>query len=182
MRRRQLKRATRTAPHGGILLASEGRPIPKAAVDKAAALARASNVPVHVFAIARVYGTGFALPNPWLRPNAREWQEQRQSVESAIRLLERRGVQADGNILGTRKATRRIVGEAKRLGCEAIVMAADPPRNRLVASLLWSQEPYRVERRARVPVHLVRDPASQRGGGGGPPDNVPAWRRRRSST
>jgi len=144
-------------PHGGVLLASEGRAIPRAAVEKAAELARAGGLPVHVFAVARIYGTGFALPNPWLRPNAREWQEQRDSIGAAIKLLEKRGVQADGDILGTRKATKRIVGTARELGCEAIVMAADPPRNRLVANLMWSQEPYRVKRRARVPVHLVLD-------------------------
>ncbi len=155
MRRRQLKSASAEAPPGGILLASEGRPIPKAAVDRAAALARASGVPVHVFAIARIYGVGFALPAPGLRPNRKEWQDQRDSVAEAIRLLEKHGVRADGNILGTRKATKRVVGEAKRLGCEAIVMGADPPRNRLVADLLWSQEPYRVLRRAKVPVYLI---------------------------
>ena len=124
-------------------------------MDRAAELARASRIPVHVFAIARIYGVGFALPAPGLRPNRKEWQDQRDSVTEAIRLLEKHGVRADGNILGTRKATKRIVGEAKRLGCEAIVMGADPPRNRLVADLLWSQEPYRVLRRAKVPVYLV---------------------------
>ena len=152
---RQLKRAAAPAPPGGVLLASEGRPIPKAAVEKAAELARASGVPVHVFAIARIYGVAFAFPNPWLRPNAREWQAQRDSVAGAIKGLEGKGIEADGNILGTRKATKRIVGVAKQLGCEAIVMAADPPRNRLVANAMWSQEPYRVKRRARIPVHLV---------------------------
>jgi nucleotide-binding universal stress UspA family protein len=155
VRRRQLKKASAEAPPGGILLASEGRQISKAAVDRAAELARASRVPVHVFAIARIYGVGFALPAPGLRPNRKEWQDQRDSLADAIRLLEQRGVKADGNILGTRKATKRIVGEAKRLGCEAIVMGADPPRNRLVADLMWSQEPYRVLRRAKVPVYLV---------------------------
>ena len=142
-------------PHGGVLLASEGRTIPRSAVEKAAELARASGQPVHVFAIARIFGTGFALPNPWLRPNASEWQEQRDSIGAAIKLLEKLGVQADGNVLGTRKATRRIIGAARQLGCEAIVMGADPPRNRLLANLMWSQEPYRVKRRARIPVHLV---------------------------
>jgi hypothetical protein len=34
-------------------------------------------------------------------------------------------------------------------------MAADPPRNRFISDLMWSQEPYRVQRRAKVPVHLV---------------------------
>jgi hypothetical protein len=72
-------------------------------------------------------------------------------------MLEKRGVQADGDILGTRKASKRIVGRAERLGCEAIVMAADPPRNRILADFMWSQEPYRVQRRARIPVHLVVD-------------------------
>jgi hypothetical protein len=36
-------------------------------------------------------------------------------------------------------------------------MAADEPRNRIVADLMWSQEPYRVQRRAKVPVLLVTD-------------------------
>jgi nucleotide-binding universal stress UspA family protein len=155
VRRRQLKRAATHAARGGILLASEGRRIPNAAVHRAADLARAAGAPVHVFSIARIYGVGFALPAPGLRPNKKEWQDQRDSVADAIKLLEQRGVEADGDILATRKATKRIVGKAKDLGCEAIVMAADPPRNRLLADLMWSQEPYRVRRRARMPVYLV---------------------------
>jgi len=154
-RRRTIKRPAATAPLGGILLATEGRPIPAAAAEKAAELARAAGVAVHVFAVARIYGVAFGLPSPWLRPNAGEWQEQRDNVTLAIELLERRKVEADGNILGTRKATKRIVGEAERLGCEAIVMGADPPRPRLLADMMWSQEPYRVQRRSSVPVHLV---------------------------
>jgi nucleotide-binding universal stress UspA family protein len=161
MRRRLVKRAAAQVAPGGILLASEGRPIPNAAIERAAELAQASNVPVHVFTIARIYGVGFALPAPGLRPNRKEWQDQRDSVANAIQLLERRGVEADGDILATRKTTRRIVGTAKRLGCEAIVMAADPPRNRLLSDFMWSQEPYRVRRRARVPVHLVVQPDDQ---------------------
>jgi hypothetical protein len=58
-------------------------------------------------------------------------------------------------VVATRKATKRIVGEAARLGCEAIVMPADPPRNRFLGDLMWSQEAHRVRRRAKVPVHLV---------------------------
>ena len=154
-RRRSIKQAAATAPPGGVLLATEGRPIPKEAVECAADLANEVGMPVHVFAVARIYGVGFGLPSPWLRPNAKEWQDQRDSIAQAIELLERRGVEADGNILGTRKATKRIIGEAERLGCTAIVMAADPRRNRLVSDFMWSQEPYRVRRRAKVPVHIV---------------------------
>jgi nucleotide-binding universal stress UspA family protein len=76
-------------------------------------------------------------------------------VGEAVKLLKKRGVDATGQVLATRKATKRILTEAERRGCDAIVMAADPPRNRFVADLMWSQEPYRVRRRAKVPVHLV---------------------------
>jgi len=64
-------------------------------------------------------------------------------------------LEADGHVFGTRKATKRIVGEAERLGCSAIVMAAEPERNRFVGDFMWSQEPYRVRRRSGIPVHLV---------------------------
>ena len=137
-----------------MLLASEGRAIPPAAVDRAAE-ARESGGSVRVFTIARVWGTSLGFPNPGLQPNRHEWKAQRAVVDDAVKALERHGVDATGHVLGTRKATKRIVGEAERLGCTAIVMAADPPRNRMVADLMWSQEPYRVQRRAKVPVHLV---------------------------
>jgi nucleotide-binding universal stress UspA family protein len=138
-----------------VLLATEGRAIPAAAVERAAALARESGGGVHVFSVARVWGTSFGFPNPGLQPSRHEWKEQRTVVEDAVKALEKRGVDATARVLGTRKATKRIVGEAERLGCTAIVMAADPPRNRFVSDLMWSQEPYRVKRRAKVPVHLV---------------------------
>ena len=138
-----------------VLLASEGREIPADAIAFAARLAGAGGRRVHVFSIARVWGTSLGLPNPGLLPSKREWDEQRTVVADAVKALKRRGVEADGHVLATRKATKRIVAEAERLRCDVIVMAADPPRNRLLADLMWSQEPYRVRRRARVPVYLV---------------------------
>jgi nucleotide-binding universal stress UspA family protein len=138
-----------------VLLASEGRAIPAAAVERAAELARESGGRVHVFSVARVWGTSFGFPNPGLQPTRHEWKEQKTVVDDAVKALEKRGVDATARVLGTRKATKRIVSEAERLGCTAIVMAADPPRNRFVSDLMWSQEPYRVKRRAKVPVHLV---------------------------
>ncbi len=134
-----------------VLLASEGREFPKRAVDYAARF----GVPVHVFSVARVWGTSLGFPNPGLLPTRREWDEQRKLVTTAVKALRKRGVEADGHVLGTRKATKRIVGEADRLGCDVIVMAADPPRGRLVGDFMWSQEPYRVRRRAKVRVYLV---------------------------
>ena len=142
-----------------ILLAAEGRPIPPGAIEFAAKLARPSKASVHVFSVARVWGTAFGFPNPGLLPTRHEWDEQRALVTSAVKKLKQAGVEAQGRVLATRKATKRIVREAERLRCDVIVMAADPARNRLIADLMWSQEPYRVRRRARIPVYLVpRDP------------------------
>ena len=138
-----------------ILLASEDRAIPKQAVDLAARIARRSGATVHVFSIARIWGTTFGFPNPGLFPSRREWDEQHGNVERAIERLARKGVQADGRVIGTRAGAKRIVKEAERLGCDAIVMGADPPRSRLLSDFIWSQEPYRVRRRADVPVYLV---------------------------
>jgi nucleotide-binding universal stress UspA family protein len=138
-----------------ILLASEGREIPDAAIKRAIDLARQWHASVHVFSIARVHGVAFGLPSPGLLPTKREWQEQRELVTKAIRRLERKGIDAKGHVLGTRNATKKILAEAKLEGCDVIVMGADPDRNRFVGSLLWSQEPQRVRRRAKIPVVLV---------------------------
>ena len=39
-------------------------------------------------------------------------------------------------------------------------MAADPPRNRVSADFMWTQEPYRVRRKAPMPVYLVVEPGA----------------------
>jgi nucleotide-binding universal stress UspA family protein len=138
-----------------VLLASEGRAIPQAAVDLVIKLAKPSGGNARVFSIARIHGVSFGMQTPGLLPTRREWAEQREIVSKAIKRLKRAGVDADGHVLGTRKATKRIVEEAVKEGCDAIVMAADPDRNRFVADFLWTQEPQRVRRRAKVPVFLV---------------------------
>jgi len=140
-----------------VLLASEGREIPQRAVDFAAGVARRSDAPVQVFSVARIWGTSLGLPMPGLLPTKREWDEQRERVTKVVKSLKRQGIHASGHVLATRKATKRIVAEAERLGCDVIVMAADPPRNRLLEDLMWSQEPQRVRRRAKVPVYLVQE-------------------------
>jgi nucleotide-binding universal stress UspA family protein len=142
-------------PFERILLASEGRPISDAAVARVVELIRPSRASVRVFSIARVHGVAFGLPNPGLLPTKREWDEQRKIVDRAVKRLERKGIEADGHVVGTRKSTKRILQEATLAGCDAIVMAADPDRGRIVGDMLWSQEPQRVRRRAKVPVFLV---------------------------
>jgi nucleotide-binding universal stress UspA family protein len=140
-----------------VLLASENREIPTSAIDLAARIAKRSGAPVHVFAIARIWGTSFGFPNPGLFPSKREWDEQRHNLEKAVGRLERKGVEADGRVIGTRAGAKRIVKEAERLGCDAIVMGADPQASPVIRNFMWSQEPYRVRRRARMPVFLVVD-------------------------
>ena len=81
--------------------------------------------------------------------------QQRDIVSTAIKRLERKGLKADGHVLGTRDGAKKIVQEALKCNCEAIVMAADPDRNRVVGNLMWTQEPQRVRRRSKLPVFLV---------------------------
>jgi nucleotide-binding universal stress UspA family protein len=140
-----------------VLLASEGRPFSRESLALATELAGGAGGTVHVLSIARVHGVSFGLPNPGLLPTRAEWDEQRDQVRRAVRSLGSRGLRAHGEVLGTRKATQRICGAAETLGCSMIVMGADRSRLRLVADMLWSQEPQRVQRRAKIPVHLAID-------------------------
>jgi nucleotide-binding universal stress UspA family protein len=143
-----------------VLLASEEREIPRAAVDLAARMAHRCDAPVHVFTIARVWGTTFGFPNPGLMPTKAEWDKQHEIVNKTVARLRRKGVDADGRVVGTRAGAKRIVREARRLGCDAIIMGADPPASRLRRDFMWSQEPYRVKRRAGdLHVYLVVDGA-----------------------
>jgi nucleotide-binding universal stress UspA family protein len=143
-------------PFERILLASEGRQIPGAVISKVIELA-APGAFVHVFTVARVHGVAFGLPSPGLLPTKQEWAEQRDIVAQAIRRLRRKGLQADGHVLGTRNAFKKIINEAAEHDCQAIVMSADADRNRVVGNVLWTQEPQRVRRRAKLPVFLVVD-------------------------
>ncbi len=139
-----------------ILLASEGREIPDAAIRRVLELLYPTGErAVRVLSIARVHGVAFGLPNPGLLPTKREWDEQREIVRVAVTRLRRKGVDVDGHVVGTRNPTKRILSEATLEECEAIVMAADPDKPRLIANTMWTQEPQRVRRRAEIPVYLV---------------------------
>ena len=138
-----------------LVVASEGRPIPWVVLQRAFELARPAKATVLVISIARVWGTSLGFPNPGLNPTKREWDAQRLLVREAREALEKAGFDASGHIIGTRRAAKRIVGEATRFRADAIVMGADRDRG-LLGDFMWSQEPYRVARRSRVPVYLVR--------------------------
>ena len=146
-------------PFERILLASEGRTFSDAAIARVVELARSSDASVRVFSIARVHGVAFGMQTPGLLPTKAEWAEQREIVGKAVKRLERSGIEADGHVVGTRKSTKRILQEARFAACDAIVMGADPDRNRVVGDFSWSQEPQRVRRRAKIPVFLVVEPS-----------------------
>jgi nucleotide-binding universal stress UspA family protein len=154
---RRNPQSSQTEPLQRILLASEGRPISDAAIARVVELARPAGASVRVLSIARVHGVAFGMPNPGLLPTKAEWKDQRENIAGAVKRLRRKGIEADGQVLGTRKTTKRICDEAANEGCDAIVMAADPDRNRLIGDMIWSQEPQRVRRRAKLPVFLVQE-------------------------
>jgi len=149
------------APVGTVLLASEGRAFSTAAIERAAALA-APGAKVEVLSIARIWGTAFGFPNPWLLPSRHEWEAQRVHVDQAISALARRGVKATGRVIGHRNAAKKIAVEARRIEAEAIVMGADPGPPGLFAGMLWSNEPYRVGSQAQLPVALAVEGAARR--------------------
>jgi nucleotide-binding universal stress UspA family protein len=146
-----------TGPFERILLASEGRDISDAAVTRVLELLDRTDASVYVLSIARVHGVAFGLPNPGLLPTKREWDDQREMVRKVVKRLKREGIEADGRVIGTRNATKKIVQEATISGCEAIVMTADTDRNRVIGDFSWSQEPQRVRRKAKIPVFLVHE-------------------------
>jgi nucleotide-binding universal stress UspA family protein len=137
-----------------LIIASEGRAIPYSVLQRAFELARPRTAEVRVITIARVFGTSMGFPNPGLLPNKREWDEQRLIVRQTVSSLKKAGFKASGNVVGTRKATRRILAEVVAFQADAVVMGCDRDRGRL-GDFSWAHEPYRVARRANVPVYLV---------------------------
>jgi nucleotide-binding universal stress UspA family protein len=138
-----------------LMVASEGRPISHEVVVQALELARPLNAYVFVLSIARVWGTAMGFPNPGLQPNKREWDEQKRIVKEAVSAFEKAGHESNGIVLATRRAAKRIAGEAAARNMDAIVMGADPHRG-LLGDFSWAHEPYRVVRRSSaVPVYLV---------------------------
>jgi nucleotide-binding universal stress UspA family protein len=137
-----------------ILLASEGRPFSNAAIARASVMAGKAGK-ISILSIARIWGVSLGFPNPWLLPSKQEWAQQRDHVANAIAELKTLGHDASGVVVATRNPSKRINAEAARRNCNAIVMGTDPPRHWLIADFYWSQEPYRVKKRAKHPVELV---------------------------
>jgi nucleotide-binding universal stress UspA family protein len=147
-----------TTRHAAVLLASEGREFSNASIERAAELAGQSDRTVFVLSTARVHGVAFGIQTPGLAPTKTEWEEQRKIVEKAVKRLRRMGLDVQGQVLGTRSPAKRICALALELRAEQIVMGADRRRPWLLSSMMWSQEPHHVQRRAKVGVHLAIEP------------------------
>jgi alkylated DNA nucleotide flippase Atl1 len=109
-----------------VLIASNGVPIPGAAIRSALRMARGGSVAV--VTIARLYGSGLGLQNPGLMPSRREMAAQHDIVEQAVALLEKGGVEAWGQIAVSRKPAKTIAAAAEARSVEhVIVVRPDQP-------------------------------------------------------
>ena len=79
-------------------------------------LARRSNASVYVPSIARVHGVAFGLPNPGLLPTKREWDEQREMVGKVVKRIKRKGIEADGRVVGTAQGDQGDPARSRAVG------------------------------------------------------------------
>ena len=108
-----------------VLLASDGRQdFSTRAVARADALAGSGTVAV--VTIAKIYGTQYGLPNPWLLPSRAEMLERQGWVGGAIEFIERRGATADCQVAATRKATKKLVRIARLRRPRVVVIDESP--------------------------------------------------------
>ncbi len=104
----------------GVLIASNGSPIPVAALR--AALRLSAGDAVAVLTVARVYGSSLGLPNPGLMPSRREMAEQREIIDRAMRSLEKGGAETWGQIAATRKPGKAIAQAAQARGVRHVLV------------------------------------------------------------
>jgi hypothetical protein len=111
-----------------VLLASDGRQdFSSRAVARAAALAGSGSV--GVVTLAKIYGTQFGLPNPWLLPTKEEMLDRQRWVASAIHQLQSQGKAADGQVAATRRPTKRLAAIARARRPNVVVIDENPIRN-----------------------------------------------------
>lgn len=103
-----------------VLIASNGFPIPGAAIRQALRLAQGE--PVAVVTIARIYGSSLGLQNPGLMPTKKEMAEQKEIVERAVAAIEKGGAQAWGQIAASRKPVKTITQAAAARGVRHVLV------------------------------------------------------------
>lgn len=103
-----------------LLAAPMGDPIPASAVR--AAVKRSGGEAVAVVTIARIYGSSMGLPNPGLMPTRKEMEAQKSQVEKALRLIEKAGAEAWGQVAASRKPVKTITQAAKARGVREVIV------------------------------------------------------------
>jgi hypothetical protein len=123
----------------GVLVATNGLPVPASALARARALS--DGAPVAVVTIARIYGSSLGLPNPGLMPTKKEMAEQRTIVERAIGALERKGVESWGQIAASRRPAKTIAEAATARGVKhvLVIRPEQRPVRRMVEGDLASE-------------------------------------------
>jgi hypothetical protein len=111
-----------------LIAAPYGDPIPTSAVKRAVSLSDGG--PVAVITIARIYGSSMGLPNPGLMPTRKEMAAQKEQVEKAIRMIERSGAQAWGQLAASRKPVKTIAEAARARGAEHVVLVRIPQKKK----------------------------------------------------
>jgi len=156
-----------TAP-AAVLLASDGRRgFGSRAVARAAALAGSETVAV--VTIAKIYGSSFGLPAPGLMPTKDEMNERLAWIRDALARLERKGVEADGQVAQTRRAVRTIARIARARKVRVVVIeSAQQARWRGVIEGEVAAAVARALKRSGIEVEIL--PAT------GPPSKAPTDR------
>jgi hypothetical protein len=109
-----------TQPAAVLIAAPMGDPIPPSVVRDA--LGRSGGEPVAVVTIARIYGSAMGLPNPGLMPTRKEMAAQQSQVEKAVRLIEKSGSRAWGQVAASRKPVKTIAEAAKARGVRHVIV------------------------------------------------------------
>jgi Universal stress protein family len=119
LRRRKFDKQP-TQPATVLIAAPMGDPMSAAAVKRAIELS--GGTAVAVVTIARIYGSAYGLMNPGLLPTAKEMDTQKSQVRKAIALIERRGVEAWGQIVASRKPAKTIAAVARARGARHVIV------------------------------------------------------------
>lgn len=147
-------------PPRRVLLASSGVPFTPEVIGRAIELATPEHAKITVLSIARVFGTSLGIPHPGLQPTPGEWNEQREIVNEAAKILRRKGFEVRVAVARSRNAAKMIArwGKARRFHAIVVPDPVRPMWRRVIEGDL-SRE---IERRCDIPVHAVPTPPPSR--------------------
>jgi hypothetical protein len=111
-----------------LIAAPMGDPVPPSVVKRALRLS--GGEPVAVVTIARIYGSSLGLPNPGLMPTRKEMATQKSQIDKTVRLIEKGGSEAWGQIAATRKPVKTVAAVAKVRGVRHVIVVRTPQEKR----------------------------------------------------